>query len=165
MQPEEIGCKRDSRGSSGNEKKSCTNHTTKAPLNPTTLLVGCHKTRCVFNYKSCTNHCEFNHMVSILSIDFLASEIETRATTRRLSLPMGSSLKKQKKQNWKTALQTPLPHVYCHFAFDKHSNTATAGTMCIRQPLCTIRHNAVCCAIWMLVNRKTVEKLLQHTRL
>merc|ERR1712060_430502 len=44
MQPEEIGCKRDSRDSSGNEKKACTNHTTKAPLNPTTLLVGCHKT-------------------------------------------------------------------------------------------------------------------------
>lgn len=73
MQPEELGCKRDSRGSSGNEKKSCTNHTTKAPLNPTTLLVGCHKTRCVFNYESCTNYCEllwylFNQLICFMGL-------------------------------------------------------------------------------------------------
>ena len=47
MQPEEIGCKKDSRGSSKVEEKACTNHTAKEPLNPTTLLVGCHKTRLI----------------------------------------------------------------------------------------------------------------------
>ena len=45
MQPEEIGCKRDSRGGSRDEEKACTNHTIKERLTPTTLMVGCHKTR------------------------------------------------------------------------------------------------------------------------
>ena len=42
MQPEEIGCKKEVRIT---EEKPCTNHTIEKPLTPTTLLVGCHKTR------------------------------------------------------------------------------------------------------------------------
>ena len=42
MQPEEIGCKKDARME---EEMPCTNHTIEKPLDPTTLMVGCHRTR------------------------------------------------------------------------------------------------------------------------
>ena len=45
MQPEEIGCSKDSPSSSLDEDEACTNHTVENPLPQTTLMVGCHKTR------------------------------------------------------------------------------------------------------------------------
>ena len=41
LQPDEIGCKKDS------SSASCTNHTKEDPLGRTTLMLGCHKTRFV----------------------------------------------------------------------------------------------------------------------